>query len=145
MSDSCDPMDCSLPGSSVRGILQARILSGLPVPSPKLCYRWPWMSHFTSLFLFPPLQTSGDEPGHLWGPFHLKSSNTKLVGFYIVQTVRFEAYFLNIYYSADLCQQLPPMGKLTPTLLAPSVLHPQTSSVPLVLGKPGWLVSLPME
>ena len=26
MSDSCEPMDCSPPGSSVRGILQARIL-----------------------------------------------------------------------------------------------------------------------
>ena len=26
----CDPMDCSLPGSSVHGILQVRILSGLP-------------------------------------------------------------------------------------------------------------------
>ena len=26
MSDSCDPMDCNLPGSSVHGILQARIL-----------------------------------------------------------------------------------------------------------------------
>ena len=29
----CDPMDCSLPGSSVHGILQARIL-GWPFPSP---------------------------------------------------------------------------------------------------------------
>ena len=29
-----DPMDCSLPGSSVRGISQARILSELPFPSP---------------------------------------------------------------------------------------------------------------
>ena len=28
-----DPMDCSLPGSSVHGILQARIWSGLPFPS----------------------------------------------------------------------------------------------------------------
>ena len=26
MSDSCEPMDCSLPGSSVHGIFQARIL-----------------------------------------------------------------------------------------------------------------------
>ena len=26
VSDSCDPMDCSLPGSSVHGILQARTL-----------------------------------------------------------------------------------------------------------------------
>ena len=29
----CDPMDCSPPGSSVHGILQARI-SGLPCPPP---------------------------------------------------------------------------------------------------------------
>ena len=26
MSDSCDPMDCSPPGSSAHGILQAKIL-----------------------------------------------------------------------------------------------------------------------
>ena len=30
----CDHMDCSPLGSSVRGILQARILSGLPCPPP---------------------------------------------------------------------------------------------------------------
>ena len=29
----CDPMDCSLPGSSVHGILLARLLDGLPFPS----------------------------------------------------------------------------------------------------------------
>ena len=29
----CDPMDCSLPGSSFPGISQARILSGLPFPT----------------------------------------------------------------------------------------------------------------
>ena len=29
----CDPMDCSSPGSSVHGILQATILEWLPVPS----------------------------------------------------------------------------------------------------------------
>ena len=34
MSDSCDSMDCSLPGSSVRGILQARILEWVAIPSP---------------------------------------------------------------------------------------------------------------
>ena len=34
MSDSCDPMDCSLPDSSVHGILQAKYWSGLPFPSP---------------------------------------------------------------------------------------------------------------
>ena len=30
----CDPMDCSLPGFSVHGLLQARIWSGLPCPPP---------------------------------------------------------------------------------------------------------------
>ena len=28
----CDPMDCSLPGSAVHGILQARILECIAVP-----------------------------------------------------------------------------------------------------------------
>ena len=30
----CDPMDCSPPGSSVHGILQARILEWVAFPSP---------------------------------------------------------------------------------------------------------------
>ena len=34
VSDSCDPVDCSLPGSSVHGILQARILEWVAFPSP---------------------------------------------------------------------------------------------------------------
>ena len=28
----CDPMDCGLPGSSVHGILQARILEWIAIP-----------------------------------------------------------------------------------------------------------------
>ena len=31
----CNPMDCSLPGSSVHGILQARILEGVAMPSSR--------------------------------------------------------------------------------------------------------------
>ena len=30
----CEPMDCSLPGSSVHGILQARILEWIAIPPP---------------------------------------------------------------------------------------------------------------
>ena len=30
----CDSMDCSLPGSSIHGIFQARYWSGVPLPSP---------------------------------------------------------------------------------------------------------------
>ena len=33
LSDSCDPMDYSLPGTSVHGILQARILEWVAIPS----------------------------------------------------------------------------------------------------------------
>ena len=33
LSDSLDPMDCSLPGSSVHGLLQARILEYTVLPS----------------------------------------------------------------------------------------------------------------
>ena len=33
VSDSCDPMDCSPPASSVHGILQARILQWVTMPS----------------------------------------------------------------------------------------------------------------
>ena len=31
----CDPVDCSLPGSSVHGSLQARTLEGVAVPSSR--------------------------------------------------------------------------------------------------------------
>ena len=31
-----DPMDCSLPGSSVHGIFQARVLEWVPSPSPRV-------------------------------------------------------------------------------------------------------------
>ena len=33
-STLCNPMDCSLPGSSIHGILQARIVEWVPFPSP---------------------------------------------------------------------------------------------------------------
>ena len=32
---SCDPIDCSLPGSSVHGVLQARILEWVAMPSSR--------------------------------------------------------------------------------------------------------------
>ena len=33
----CDPMDCSLPGSSAYGILRARILEWVAIPSSRVC------------------------------------------------------------------------------------------------------------
>ena len=31
----CDPMECSLPGSSVHGVLQARVLEWVAMPSSR--------------------------------------------------------------------------------------------------------------
>ena len=54
----CDPMDCSLPGSSVHGILQARILDWVAILNVYFChsiYSSPVLSiRLTgSLFSFP--------------------------------------------------------------------------------------------
>ena len=39
----CNPMDCSLPGSSVHGILQARTLEWVAFPSPRHeSEKWKW-------------------------------------------------------------------------------------------------------
>ena len=44
----CDPMDCSLPGSSVHGILQAIVLEWIAIPFSRGS-SWPgdrtWVSH----------------------------------------------------------------------------------------------------
>ena len=47
----CDPMDCSLPGSSVHGIFQARILEWVPLPC--LCMACPlfYLPFVSRLFL----------------------------------------------------------------------------------------------
>ena len=38
-----DPMDCSLPGSSVHGIFQARVLERGALPSPVSRFKWSHM------------------------------------------------------------------------------------------------------
>ena len=43
----CDPMGCSLPGSSVHGILQARILQGVVIPFPRGSS---WPRNWTQVF-----------------------------------------------------------------------------------------------
>ena len=47
-----DPMDCSLPGSSICGIFQARVRSGVPWPSPFLPHTYSQMEvGFTKISL----------------------------------------------------------------------------------------------
>ena len=49
----CDPMDCSLPGSSVHGILQARMLEWVAMPFSRGSSwprDWTWVSHVAAIF-----------------------------------------------------------------------------------------------
>ena len=46
----CDPMDCSLPGSSVHGILQAQILEWVAVPSSRGSSRPRDQTHVSYVF-----------------------------------------------------------------------------------------------
>ena len=49
----CDPMDCSLPGSSVHGILQARMLEWVAMPSSSESSQlrdWTQVSHIAGRF-----------------------------------------------------------------------------------------------
>ena len=61
----CDPMDCSPPGSSVHGILQARILGGLPSPLP---WGLPNSGIKTASPAIPALQTDSLLPSHWRSP-----------------------------------------------------------------------------
>ena len=52
----CDPMDCSLPGSSVCGIIQARILEWVAIPFSRgssLPRDRTWVSHIAGKYFFP--------------------------------------------------------------------------------------------
>ena len=54
----CDPIDCSLPDASVRGIIQARILEWLPFPSPMhVCM----LSHFSHVWFCATLWTAAHQ------------------------------------------------------------------------------------
>ena len=49
----CDPMDCSLPGSFVHGILQAKILAWVAIPFPRASSQprdWSQVSHIAGRF-----------------------------------------------------------------------------------------------
>ena len=51
----CDPMDCSLPGSSVHGIFQARILECIAMPFSRGSFQprdWTWVSWISRQILY---------------------------------------------------------------------------------------------
>ena len=77
----CDPIDGSPPGSPIPGILQARIMSGLPFPSPMHeSEKWKWSRSVVSNSLWPHgLQPTGSYMGFFrqeyWSGLPLPSPN----------------------------------------------------------------------
>ena len=66
----CKPMDCSLPGSTVHGILQARILEWVAIPFSRVSSQprdGTQDSHITGDSLpFEPPSTDGDQTMHIY-------------------------------------------------------------------------------
>ena len=60
MSDSWDPVDCSLPGSSVHGILQARILEWVAISFSKSSPYKAFIYYDFSLHLFQRRHVHGN-------------------------------------------------------------------------------------
>ena len=63
----CNPVDCSMPGSSVHGILQARILKWVAVPSSKGS-SWPrdWTRFSNVSFIYDLCQDESENRNLLW-------------------------------------------------------------------------------
>ena len=60
----CDPMDYSPPGSSVHGILQARVLECVAIPFSRASSQttnWTWISYIAGRFFFYHLSHQGRE------------------------------------------------------------------------------------
>ena len=63
----CDPVDCSPPGSSAHGILQARIMECVAIPFSRGCSRprdWTWVSWIAGGF-FHCLSHQGNPPNYV--------------------------------------------------------------------------------
>ena len=93
----CNPMDCSLPGSSVHGILQARILKWVAMPSSKGSSRPRDQSSVCLLLAggFFTINTTLEAPTNMY----LDYSTTTIILKWIYNLQRNEIDILIWYYS----------------------------------------------
>ena len=97
-----DPMDCSLPGSSVHGFSKQEYWSGVPLPSP--CFIFPQLLLNTGLSVkyqpaqcFSQLVTQPSPPSTrpvVWGPPHVITHITLCRGSHFVSKVLLITYIL---------------------------------------------------
>ena len=82
----CSPMNCSLPGSSLHGILQARILEWVAMPSPRgsSCPRdWTCISYISCIgkqILY--------SQGHLGSPHYLHNLKQSMINFLLIKWIK---------------------------------------------------------
>ena len=77
MSDPCNPMDCNLPGSSVNGILQARILEWVAISISR-------RSSQEDLALISKESNLGKPQLGLYGPLLAKSMLFKMLSSFVI-------------------------------------------------------------
>ena len=122
----CDPMDCTPPGSSVHGILQARILEWVAIPSSKGSSR-PTDRTCSSCVAgrFHTTWATGEAP-------ELSGTSTFIYLFIYFYFFNFIFKFYNIVLVLPYIEMNPPqvyMGSPSWTLLPPpSPYHPSGSS-----------------
>ena len=86
----CDPVDCSLLGSSVHGILQARVLEWVAMPSYKGSY---WPKDHTGVSCSADGFFTAEPPGKL------KSQRPKFLGFTEICEIYSLIEFSNLWYT----------------------------------------------
>ena len=86
----CDPMDCSLPGSSVHGVLQARILEWVAMPSSKGSSQprnRTYVSSTAGRFFTHWATWETLQPHGLYGPWNSSGQNTGVGSLSLLQGI----------------------------------------------------------
>ena len=98
----CDPMDCSPPGSSVHGVLQARILAWVPMPSSR---RSSWLRDWTRVSsgsCIPGGFFTAEPSGHPWSGNNSLALTTVIHCFLLIKDI----YFLLFHYPLRHCDRV---------------------------------------
>ena len=108
----CDWMDCSLPGSSVHGILQARPVKWVAIPfSRGFSQPRDWTPHLLQL-LYWQVDSLQSEPPYIY--IHTHIYIYKISCIYILCTLHIENYmYINIYTNINMHLKSIVLGKNT--------------------------------
>ena len=118
MSDPCNPMDCNLPGSSVNGILQARILEWVAISISR-------RSSQEDLALISKESNLGKPQLGLYGPLLAKSMLFNMLSSFVIVFLPRVKRLLLSWLQSLLAVILDPKKRkcVTDSTFCPSVCH----------------------